>query len=131
MALQGDLGSGKTLLAKGIGRGMGVRDVGEVTSPTFVLVNEYKGRLPIYHVDLYRLQNASQTEDLGWEEFVYGNGVTMIEWPEKVSHLLPADRIEIQLEWIGEEERLLRFQARNKTGEEWIQRLSQEWKKGD
>jgi len=131
VALSGNLGSGKTLFVKGVARGMGVADEGEVTSPTFVLVNEYKARIPIYHVDLYRLHDPCQTEDLGWEEFIYGAGVTLVEWPEKVLHLLPEDRIEIRLEWMGEGERRLTFRARNIVGEDLIHRLLQKWMKGE
>jgi tRNA threonylcarbamoyladenosine biosynthesis protein TsaE len=131
IALCGELGSGKTLLAKGIARGMQVANEGEVTSPSFTLVNEYQGRCKIYHVDLYRLQNVQQIEDLGWEEMIFGSGVTLIEWPEKVLHLLPEDRIEIFLEWVGEEERDLEFQSKGKIGKELILRLREKWMKGE
>lgn len=131
VALRGDLGSGKTLLAKGIARGMQVANEGEVTSPSFTLVNEYQGRWKIYHVDLYRLQDAQQIEDLGWEEMIFGQGVTLIEWPEKVFHLLPEDRIEVTLEWVGEEERDLEFSSMGKAGKELILRLREKWMKGE
>ncbi len=131
LALMGDLGAGKTVFAKGIARGMEVIDEREVTSPSFTLVNEYKGRLPIYHVDLYRLQNPGQVEDLGWEEFIFGSGVTLIEWSEKVLHLLPEERIEVYLKWIGERERDVRFQAKGKAGKNLIGRLRKKWTKGE
>jgi tRNA threonylcarbamoyladenosine biosynthesis protein TsaE len=75
IALSGDLGAGKTVLAKGIAKGLGIQEEGEVTSPSFVLVNEYSGRIPIYHIDLYRLGDPGEVEGLGWEEFLGGPGV--------------------------------------------------------
>ena len=131
VALTGDLGAGKTVLAKGIARGLGVEDEREVTSPSFVMINEYKGRLPIFHVDLYRLAEASQVEGLGWEEIIFGPGVTLIEWPEKVWDLLPEERLEVYLCWLGPEERSFIFQAKGQTGKDLICRLREKWKKGD
>ncbi len=131
ISLRGDLGSGKTVLAKGIARGMQVADEGEVTSPSFTLVNEYQGRWKIYHVDLYRLQNAQQIEDLGWEEMIFGPAVALIEWPEKILHLLPEDRLEVLLQWVGEEERDLEFQSKGGAGKDLIERLREKWTKGE
>jgi tRNA threonylcarbamoyladenosine biosynthesis protein TsaE len=105
VALTGDLGAGKTTLAKGIAAGAGVEDESEVTSPTFVLVNEYPGRFPVYHVDLYRLQEAPEAEDLGWEEFIFGEGVSLLEWAEKIPGILPEERLEVRISWIGPGER--------------------------
>ena len=95
VALYGDLGSGKTTCIRGLCRGLGVEQV--VTSPTFTLINEYRGRLPVYHFDFYRLESPEELWDLGLEEYFYGDGVCFIEWPEIVRDLLPADRIEIHL----------------------------------
>ena len=97
-ALYGVLGAGKTQLVKGLARGLGYR--GDVTSPTFTLVHEYMGgRLPLYHLDLYRIANESAAVQAGVEEYLPSNGVTVIEWPETIAALLPADtrhwRIEI------------------------------------
>lgn len=108
VALVGDLGSGKTCLAQGICEGLGVAD--HVTSPTFILINEYQGRLgmravPVYHLDLYRLADAGELEDLGAEEYLYGKGICLVEWAERAATLLPARRWEIRLEQAGAEER--------------------------
>lgn len=80
--LCGDLGSGKTTLTQGICRGLGMKDY--IRSPTFTLINEYQGRIPIYHVDLYRLESVKEIEALGLEEIFFGNGVSIVEWAEKL-----------------------------------------------
>ena len=96
VALFGDLGAGKTAFVKGIARGLGIAQ--EVTSPTFILVHEYTGgRLPLFHVDLYRLDNPEQALAIGIEEYLSGPGVTAIEWPEKIGSLLPATAIRIRI----------------------------------
>jgi tRNA threonylcarbamoyladenosine biosynthesis protein TsaE len=89
-ALYGVLGAGKTQLVKGLARGLGYR--GDVTSPTFTLVHEYRGgRLPLYHLDLYRIPDEQGAVQIGVEEYLPSDGVTVIEWPEHISRLLPAD----------------------------------------
>jgi len=105
VALIGDLGSGKTCLTQGIARGLGVSDKYQVTSPTFTLVNEYPGRLTLYHVDVYRLEGAVDLEDMGCEEFLYGQGVTVIEWAEKIRDLLPADAYVVTMTYLDEFDR--------------------------
>lgn len=95
ICLTGDLGAGKTHFAKGVALGLGITEL--VTSPTFTLINEYSGRVPLYHVDAYRLGDAEEAYDLGLEEYLYGDGVTLVEWPERVEELLPADRLVIQI----------------------------------
>ncbi|UCE20478.1 MAG: tRNA (adenosine(37)-N6)-threonylcarbamoyltransferase complex ATPase subunit type 1 TsaE [Gemmatimonadota bacterium] len=107
IALIGDLGSGKTCLTQGICAGLEVEEY--VTSPTFTLINEYRGRLPVYHFDLYRIDDLKEMLDLGYEEYFYGNGVCVIEWAEKMETLLPEKRIEILLKRIGENEREFRI----------------------
>ncbi|HPY11342.1 MAG TPA: tRNA (adenosine(37)-N6)-threonylcarbamoyltransferase complex ATPase subunit type 1 TsaE [Sphaerochaeta sp.] len=89
IALIGDLGAGKTTLAKGIARGLGVED--EVVSPSFTLIQQYEGRLALTHIDLYRLDGSEEFEMIGGEEFLYTDGVTLIEWAEKIGDLLPKD----------------------------------------
>ena len=93
VCLQGELGAGKTVLAKGIARGLAV--AAPVTSPTFTLINEYLGRYPLYHMDFYRLSDPLELEDLGYSEFFYGAGVTLIEWPERAGELLPDARLDV------------------------------------
>lgn len=131
IALMGDLGTGKTVFVKGVAKGVGVADEGEITSPSFVLVNEYQGRFPVYHVDLYRLQNAEEVDDLGWEELICPPGVTLIEWAEKVLQLLPEERTEVHLEWVNAVERKLMFVGKGKVAHGLVQTLDEKWKKGD
>ena len=127
VALIGELGAGKTLLAKGLAKGLGVEDEREVSSPTFVLVNEYQGRIPIHHVDLYRLRDSLEVEDIGWEEFTAGPGVTLVEWAEKVPDLLPEDRFEVYLHWVGSEERKLIFVGKGRTARGLVEHLRKKW----
>ena len=97
LCLNGPLGAAKTLLTKGIARGAGVADTRIVTSPTFTLINEYEGRLPIYHADAYRLRDARELLDLGIEECLFGSGVCIIEWADRVASCLPAERLDFTL----------------------------------
>jgi len=97
VALIGDLGSGKTQLAKGLARGLDVPSEYYITSPTYTIINEYPGRHPLYHFDLYRLEGDLDTEDIGYEEYFNGRGVAVIEWSEKVMHILPEERMEIRI----------------------------------
>lgn len=95
VCLNGDLGSGKTTLTKAIGLGLGVDDY--ITSPTFALINEYKGRMPVYHFDVYRLENVEELYDLGFDEYFYGRGVSIIEWADKIERFLPEERIVLDI----------------------------------
>ncbi len=103
IALCGELGSGKTVFVKGLAEGLEVDSF--VTSPTFVLINEYSGRFPLYHIDVYRLESEEDMYELGYEEYFYGNGVTAIEWAQKISSLLPQEYLHIEFEYLGETER--------------------------
>ena len=96
LCLNGDLGAGKTTLTKSIGLGLGVEDY--ITSPTFALINEYDGRIPVYHFDVYRLENVEDLYDLGFDEYFYGHGVSIIEWADKIEALLPKERIVLDIE---------------------------------
>jgi len=109
IALVGDLGSGKTTLTKGIARGLGVKASEYVNSPSFMIINEYNGRLPLYHFDLYRLESKSAIESTGYEEYLYGEGVCVIEWAEKILDLLPKEYIKIEMALIDEKQRLIKF----------------------
>jgi tRNA threonylcarbamoyladenosine biosynthesis protein TsaE len=101
--LSGELGAGKTAFVRGVARGLGI-DAGEVSSPTFTLVHEYRGgRLALYHADLYRLEGAA-VEELGLEEMGVGDGVLAIEWPERLSRPMP-DSITVRLETLDEQSR--------------------------
>ena len=105
VALIGRLGSGKTTLTQGLARGLGVKGKDYVTSPSFTLIKEHKGRIPIYHIDLYRIDNIKEIFNLGYEEYFYGEGVTIIEWADKIRKLLPREVLIINLEIIGENRR--------------------------
>jgi len=108
--LTGDLGAGKTVFAKGIARGLGI-DPAEVVSPTFVLCREYTGRLPLYHFDLYRLGSADEVYEIGWQEYTEGRGVVVVEWPERLAELTPADALTVTMKKQGEHTRRLEIRA--------------------
>jgi tRNA threonylcarbamoyladenosine biosynthesis protein TsaE len=102
VVLTGDLGAGKTVLAKGIADGIGVSE--PVVSPTFTIVREYEGDIPLQHLDVYRLDHLQEVIDLGLDELLDGHAVTVVEWGEAVSALLPADRLEVSLMLLPPEE---------------------------
>jgi len=99
VALYGELGAGKTCFIKGVCKGLGVQE--EVTSPSFTLLNLYQGRLPVYHFDFFRLQTPEEAWDIGFGEFIYQDGVSLIEWAEKVKDILPEGRIDVFLKRIN------------------------------
>jgi tRNA threonylcarbamoyladenosine biosynthesis protein TsaE len=103
VGLTGDLGAGKTCFIQGLTRGLGIK--GHATSPTFVLINEYRGRLPIRHVDAYRTESLVQLLDLGLPELFDDPGVTVIEWADKVAPLLPSRTIRVHIAGVGDEPR--------------------------
>jgi tRNA threonylcarbamoyladenosine biosynthesis protein TsaE len=106
IALHGVLGAGKTQLVKGIARGLGF--AGDVTSPTFTLIHEYRGgRLTLYHIDLYRIRSEREAVDMGLEEYLPGDGVTVIEWPDRIPSLLPAQTRHWELEVVSLTERVI------------------------
>jgi len=109
IALIGDLGSGKTVFTKGIAYGLGVKNARYVNSPTFVIIKEYKGRIPLYHFDLYRLDHYSSFDAMNYEEYFYGSGVTVIEWADKIRKLLPKKYIEVKLKVAGEQVRKIQI----------------------
>jgi tRNA threonylcarbamoyladenosine biosynthesis protein TsaE len=110
VAVCGPLGSGKTHLIKGIAAGAGATDHKHINSPTFVIVNEYKGRLDIYHIDAYRLDSVSEFEMVGFDDFCYPESVVLIEWADKIeSALRTLDYILIELEHVGETKRAIHF----------------------
>ncbi len=91
--LSGDLGVGKTVFTKGFANGLGVTDT--VNSPTFTIVQEYQGRIPFYHFDVYRIEEPEEMEEIGYEDYFYGDGVCMIEWAELIEELLPAEAVKV------------------------------------
>jgi tRNA threonylcarbamoyladenosine biosynthesis protein TsaE len=125
VALTGDLGAGKTLFVRGLARGLGVPER-RVTSPSFTLVNEYRGgRLPLYHVDLYRLEREAELEDIGLDDLYRQEGVA-VEWPERVPGAAPAERLEVTIRFApgaGAEAREIEAQGRGARAEA----LAREW----
>ncbi len=122
--LQGDLGAGKTALTQGIGRGLGVQ--GTINSPTFTILKEYEGRLPLYHFDLYRIEDPDELPSLGFDEYFGGAGVCVVEWAERAETMeesdaaafdpWPANYLRIQLQRISDDERSLTCTARGERG---------------
>jgi tRNA threonylcarbamoyladenosine biosynthesis protein TsaE len=121
LAFFGDLGAGKTCLIKGICQGLGVPENVYITSPTFVIINRYKGRLPIYHFDFYRLSCLDEIIDLGYEEFFFGEGVCLIEWADRAEDLLPDDYFKILMQHISPTERKIEIVP---YGNDYQKRLS-------
>jgi len=105
IALIGELGAGKTVFAQGLARGLGVGADEYVSSPSFTLVNQYRGRVPVFHVDTYRLGNEAEMVALGYEEYFDPNGVTIIEWADKVRALLPEKCIIVEFQVVGVDSR--------------------------
>jgi len=97
VALIGDLGTGKTCLTQGIARGVGIDANQVVNSPSYILINEYTGSHPIYHIDLYRIRDSVELEDLGLEEYIYGRGICVIEWADRLLESLPESYLKILL----------------------------------
>jgi len=95
IGLIGELGAGKTVFVKGIAKGLNTQE--EPNSPTFVIMNKYEGRIPLYHFDLYRISTAEELEGIGYEDFFFGNGVTVVEWSDRVKGVFPEDTIKIEI----------------------------------
>jgi tRNA threonylcarbamoyladenosine biosynthesis protein TsaE len=95
LCLSGDLGTGKTAFVQGLATGLGITDY--VNSPTFTIVNCYEGVLPLYHFDVYRIADPDEMYEIGYEEYVYGDGISVIEWPEIISEILPEKRYDIKI----------------------------------
>lgn len=101
LTLEGDLGAGKTTFTKGLAKGLGVTKT--VSSPTFTIIKEYQGRLPLYHMDVYRVEDGF--EDLGFDEYFEGDGVTVVEWAKLIDEQLPKERLEVKLFHEGDSKR--------------------------
>lgn len=130
IGLEGSLGAGKTTLARGIARGLGVED--HVSSPTFILMHLYAGRVPVFHFDVYRLADGSELLDLGFEEYAYDAGVTIVEWADRVQELLPPDHLILSIQGSAggaPSERRVTFTAAGGNAERILLALRPAWEK--
>ncbi|MCM8800613.1 MAG: tRNA (adenosine(37)-N6)-threonylcarbamoyltransferase complex ATPase subunit type 1 TsaE [Candidatus Omnitrophica bacterium] len=123
ICLIGQLGSGKTVLVKGIAEGLGIKSW-VVKSPSFILIHEYKSKNNLlYHLDLYRLKNPIDTVLLGYEEYLYNEGICVIEWAERLNYLMPKEYLKINFYIVSEEKRLLKFIAYGRRYKELLKRI--------
>lgn len=123
IALVGQLGAGKTHLTRAVAEGLGVKNPALVNSPTFVLIQEYPARLPIYHFDAYRLSGPREFAELGADEYFRGDGVSIVEWADKVAATIPTDHLRIQIEIIDENRRQFEITAVGERYESILQRI--------
>ena len=107
LAFYGELGAGKTCFIQGISQGLEVKDY--VTSPSFTIINEYQGKIPIFHFDLFRLNNAEEILELSYKEYFYGEGLTVIEWAEKIERFLPKEHLKIAIKFKDRYQRTISF----------------------
>ena len=119
LCLWGDLGAGKTVFAKGFGAGLGVRDT--ILSPSFVLMGEYAGRLPLFHIDLYRLATAAEAFDGGLLDDRQATGVVVIEWPDRLGENVPPERLDVRIEGGADEPRRLRLEAHGSSHRKYVE----------
>jgi tRNA threonylcarbamoyladenosine biosynthesis protein TsaE len=110
VAYYGDLGAGKTAFTRGLARGLGC--TGRVSSPTFTIVNEHEGRMPLFHFDMYRLSDEEELFDIGWEDYLCRGGVCAVEWSERISAALPEEAITVTIERHSEDENWRRITIR-------------------
>ena len=115
VALIGELGSGKTCITQGIARGLNVPESYYITSPTFTLINEDPGEMPLYHLDIYRLSGSQDLIDMGYEEYFYGDGIIIIEWAEKIRDILPEDTLFIHLVYVDENTRTINISGNKES----------------
>jgi tRNA threonylcarbamoyladenosine biosynthesis protein TsaE len=129
IALDGDLGAGKTFFAQNFARALGVREV--VNSPTFTIIREYEdGRLPLYHMDVYRL-SQDEADELGLDEYFYGQGVVLVEWAKLIPDLLPPARLMIEIGHAGGNARTIRLAGTGRPYADWCRRLVEEGASGE
>lgn len=121
LCLVGDLGTGKTTFTKALAKGLEIED--DVTSPTFTIVQEYEGRIPLYHFDVYRIEDVSEMEDLPYEEYFYGDGVCVIEWAEMIQEILPKDYMKIQIQYLKDQRRKICFETTNAYYQKLVEEL--------
>jgi len=122
--LQGDLGAGKSVLARGVARGLGVDPNIPITSPTFTIMNHYQARLDLYHFDLYRLSDPDELIEIGFDDYAYGTGIALVEWPEKIEDP-DIEGLWITILRIDENQREIRFVARGDKSASLLSRLAE------
>ena len=122
LLLNGDLGSGKTTFIKGIARGLKIGQT-EVSSPTFVLMNVYHGRLPLFHFDLYRLNDIEEISSIGYDEFLYDDGVSVIEWADRLGKYLPKEYLKVELKHKEINERVVQLSANGSRYQKMVRKL--------
>lgn len=126
VALSGELGSGKTCLTQGIARGLEVPEGFYVTSPSYSLVNEYPGRLRLFHVDLYRVRDVLELEEIGLDEIIGTDGVTVIEWAEKLVGVLPDERLSVSISIVDNQTRDLHLTGHGQSAVDLLEKCSDE-----
>jgi len=120
--LVGGLGAGKTCLTQGIAWGLDIE--GYAASPSFVLINQYRGRIPLYHIDLYRLDSIEEVNELGMDDYLYGNGVCVVEWAEKAWAVLPRENLTVGMSFVSDTSRSITLSPNGKRYVEMISQLS-------
>ena len=123
VALVGQLGSGKTTLVKGIASGTGVEDARHLNSPSFVILKEYSGRVPLYHFDIYRLNDPCELDTVGYKDYFYGNGVSVVEWADKIEDIMPEEYLQIKLVVVKEDVREAELKAKGTQYESLLQKF--------
>jgi tRNA threonylcarbamoyladenosine biosynthesis protein TsaE len=123
VALTGELGTGKTQLIKGLAAGIGVGKPTYISSPSFTLIHEYEGRIPFYHIDLFRLKDEKEADELGLEEYFRGEGVTAIEWADRIPSSLPEEILFIHIRYTGKNTRSMEITGKGKRYEEIVKQL--------
>jgi tRNA threonylcarbamoyladenosine biosynthesis protein TsaE len=126
VALIGPLGAGKTHLVRAVAEGLGVTDPHTVSSPTFVLIQEYQARLPVFHFDAYRLHSAGEFFDLGAHEYFQGDGVSLVAWADRIAPCLPADHLRVTINPTGENSRRFTLEGTGETSAAMVRRLRAE-----
>ncbi|MDD5669807.1 MAG: tRNA (adenosine(37)-N6)-threonylcarbamoyltransferase complex ATPase subunit type 1 TsaE [Candidatus Omnitrophica bacterium] len=124
ICLSGQLGAGKTVFTKGVALGLGIkRD--KIISPTFVLIREHKGKMPLYHFDFYRLSETCDIAGLGYEEYLYGDGISVIEWPDRLGNLMPEEFLCVELSVVDEKKRAVTFIPHGKRYRDLLEALDE------
>jgi len=126
LLLEGKLGAGKTCLTQGIARGLGIGEY--VLSPTFVIMRELYGRLPLYHIDLYRIDNIEESLDLGLDDYLYGDGICVVEWAEKALSILPRKHLMIRIGYLSDTGRTFSPEPAGDRAEDWAERITADYR---